>query len=440
MVFKMTAEVSVMNKSGVALAADSKATVRIQGTIKTHDTANKLFTLSKYHPVGIMINGSAEFMQTPWETLIKIYRDKLKEKCLPVLEKYMDDLCVALTADYGFSEDSQKINAYFIFRDFLRQILQSAQERIGENVTPDEALGLALALHVEEKLSQPDCDSLSGISPDSIIGAYSHEIDTAIDSFDGLKEDWRSPLRDYLSKIILKDIFSESHSEVIIAGYGDKEIFPSVIAYRVDGIIVGKLKYSSSHKEKISIGKKGVAADIHPFAQREMVDRFMMGIDPIYARYMERGFTAIVKQTIEGLVQKLADDGSEKTKQILEQVQLGAQSMLLDFYSNIRQYRYEAFSKPVLDMTQLLPKEELAHLAESLVNLTSFKRRMSLDAESVGGPIDVAVISKGDGFVWIKRKHYFSIELNRSFMDNYFRRHVDEEGETAHDRKEKPAE
>lgn len=32
----------------------------------------------------------------------------------------------------------------------------------------------------------------------------------------------------------------------------------------------------------------------------------------------------------------------------------------------------------------------------------------------------VAVISKGDGFVWINRKHYFKPELNASFFSNYF--------------------
>jgi hypothetical protein len=52
---------------------------------------------------------------------------------------------------------------------------------------------------------------------------------------------------------------------------------------------------------------------------------------------------------------------------------------------------------------------------------------MSLDAETVGGPIDVAVISKGDGFVWIKRKHYFKAELNHQFFKNYYIRAEDEE-------------
>jgi hypothetical protein len=68
----------------------------------------------------------------------------------------------------------------------------------------------------------------------------------------------------------------------------------------------------------------------------------------------------------------------------------------------------------------VLPKDLLAEVAESLVNLTSFKRRISMtSAETVGGPIDVAVISRGDGFVWIKRKHYFKPELNPQFMSQY---------------------
>lgn len=63
-------------------------------------------------------------------------------------------------------------------------------------------------------------------------------------------------------------------------------------------------------------------------------------------------------------------------------------------------------------------------MAEALVSLTAFKRRVSMDTETVGGPIDVAVISKGDGFVWIKRKHYFGADLNPQFFAKYDRNEV----------------
>ena len=66
-----------------------------------------------------------------------------------------------------------------------------------------------------------------------------------------------------------------------------------------------------------------------------------------------------------------------------------------------------------------LPVDELAELAETLVSIESLKERVTTDEESVGGPIDVAVISKGDGFVWIKRKHYFDKELNPAFFSRF---------------------
>ena len=58
-------------------------------------------------------------------------------------------------------------------------------------------------------------------------------------------------------------------------------------------------------------------------------------------------------------------------------------------------------------------------MASTLVGLSSFEQQMSLDRETVGGPVDAAVISKGDGFIWIDRKHYFRRELNEHFFRNY---------------------
>lgn len=91
------------------------------------------------------------------------------------------------------------------------------------------------------------------------------------------------------------------------------------------------------------------------------------------------------------------------------------------FNEKIQKYQQEHHIDPVLDIVSVLPKDELAAMAETLVNLTSFKRKISTNAETVGGPVDVAVISKGDGFIWIKRKHYFKSELNPQFISNYFK-------------------
>jgi len=64
-----------------------------------------------------------------------------------------------------------------------------------------------------------------------------------------------------------------------------------------------------------------------------------------------------------------------------------------------------------------MPKVELAKMAEALVELTSMKRKVTVGVETVGGPVDVAIISKSEGFVWIKRKHYFPPELNTRYFE-----------------------
>ena len=71
----------------------------------------------------------------------------------------------------------------------------------------------------------------------------------------------------------------------------------------------------------------------------------------------------------------------------------------------------------IMDTVAWLPKEDLAATAEALVGLTSLWERVTPGSETVGGPIDVAVISKGYGLVWIKRKHYFDPALNFRYFE-----------------------
>jgi hypothetical protein len=71
----MTAEIAVMNRVAIALAADSASTSVFEGKVpKIYNTADKLFALDEREPIGAMIYGSASFMRVPWETLIKHFR------------------------------------------------------------------------------------------------------------------------------------------------------------------------------------------------------------------------------------------------------------------------------------------------------------------------------------------------------------------------------
>ena len=117
---------------------------------------------------------------------------------------------------------------------------------------------------------------------------------------------------------------------------------------------------------------------------------------------------------------ELVGDANAKNA-IKKRLGTDANNLLNGYFEQLQTHKQLEHIGPILSMVRVLPKDELAAMAEALVNLTAFKRRMTDELETVGGPIDVAVISKGDGLVWVRRKHYFSPELNQHFFANYFR-------------------
>lgn len=59
-----------------------------------------------------------------------------------------------------------------------------------------------------------------------------------------------------------------------------------------------------------------------------------------------------------------------------------------------------------------MPVQDAIRLAEFLVDVTKGFVSFIPGADTVGGSTDVAVVTKHEGFKWIKRKHYYSSELN----------------------------
>lgn len=145
----------------------------------------------------------------------------------------------------------------------------------------------------------------------------------------------------------------------------------------------------------------------------------MEGLDPSLHQVMDKSLQAFLSVYTKTMLDIICHNRPvDNLVEPLEELQ----KLLLDdynkkLYDRIRKY----YVDPVLNIIDALPKDELAEAAGALVNLTSFKRRVSTDKETVGGPVDVAIISKGDGFVWIRRKHYFKADFNNHFLSNYFK-------------------
>lgn len=439
----MTAEIGILNKTAVALAADSAVTVQQPKGQKIYNSANKLFALSKYHPVGIMLFGSASFMGIPWETIIKVYRLRLKEKSFRTLKEYADDFIGFVERSGGSIVPEQQQDEYikmhiWMYFKLIKEELKKALEQIANTQAPvSESKIIELAREIINKHSdQTDkYEFLKSVSDDKKKGfltkhdAVIKEIIHAVFEKLPLDTSEHERLKNIALGLFFRNgNFPKSTSGVVIAGFGDDEIFPSIYSYQFECIADNVLK-CIEEKQKSGAIDFNNGALIVPFAQSEMVHTFIEGIDPSLVQFSISYLNEVFNKYPDSLLDQVSlKDGVDK-KEISEKLKGISQAILKDFIEKNQQYRQEVHVLPIVNVVSILPKDELASMAEALVNLTSFKRRITMDAETVGGPIDVAVISKGDGFVWIKRKHYFKPELNPHFFRNYFREGGENENE-----------
>jgi hypothetical protein len=127
----MTAEVAILNKSAVALAADSLVTVQTVRSMPKTYIVNKLFTLSKYEPIGVMVYGNAQLLGVPWETIIKIFRQHLRDAAFDQVSEYAHAFASFLAANRElFPKEVQE----FHFEQAAIASLQSLREEVDRQV------------------------------------------------------------------------------------------------------------------------------------------------------------------------------------------------------------------------------------------------------------------------------------------------------------------
>jgi len=426
----MTAEVAIINRNAVALAADSAVTI---GSQKIYNSALKLFSLSKVAPVGVMIYGNASLIDVPWETIIKIFRESLGDKRYDSLQEYADEFFEFVrTTNNFFPESSQKawvqrnIRGYYEF--ILKLLIEDIQEviklkgKIEESETQVVFEECVKKRH--EELNEMGLVTKITKTDEKDIRKKYQPIakDLIKEVFQGLTPTRTivSRLYDIAAFIHSRVVFSESTSGLVIAGYGEKEIYPSVLCHEIEGVVENKLKYKYVKDKSQTIGQ-GAECSIIPFAQDDMVASFMHGLNSSIQIFLV-DYLNQMNERIPDLLNPDSLSGTDEEKaQIIDSLKNDVSQLLQKFLAQLQQHTQAEHAGPIMQMVCALPKDELAAMAESLVNLTAFKRRMTKSLETVGGPIDVAVISKGDGLVWVKRKHYFPSELNQHFFANYFR-------------------
>jgi len=426
----MTAEVGVMNTMGVALAADSAVTVRGKAE-KIHISAEKLFQLSDSAPVGAMLYGNAFFVGLPWETIVKSYRRHLGDTLFETVREYAEHLLSWIGENRDLFPDEVRerqifslLLSYFLFiRDEIKERINREAER--QDGLNESDLPAILDQVVKESLERVRSSPLLKTLPTDSHKLLRKEFRSALariktQVFGQLpfKPSTKRLLNTLAVELLARHYFGPFQCGLVVAGYGEKQYMPALVSYEVEEMVCSKPRCVMINDYVIEGPAEAV---IIPFGQKDVVRAFMEGIDERVHGFMVESTSEVFKGALEFLIGtvKRADERLGDT--LSTAIDPNVESMLSELFDAWQNYRRDYWG-PVLNVMSSLPKDGLAEIAEALVNLTKFRRQVTDVPETVGGPVDVAVITKGDGFVWMRRKHYFEASLNPRFIARYYKR------------------
>lgn len=411
----MTAEIAVLNRFGVSMAADSAITVEVfhDGTVrsKVYNSANKIFSLSKFAPVGVMFYNAVSLSGVPWETIIKSYRHSLKDNTFDRLEDYCKDFFDFLTSSPDIFHQSaiEQVLANSLLRYFYRHFAGGKTRK-----------------EFIEKLDQLyDALEQTPIVPDfgeEHAARVFRENKTAIMSSIELvvKSSYtrgnKRKIEQLCIRLLSRKNVIASHSGIVFAGFGDKEYLPVLKEYVIDFHTGDKVRCWLNSEECITSEER---SSIVPFADTEVIRTLIEGISPSFQEQVFQSAAKLVLN-IPGEVLSAVSELTDSQKRAYEQ---NAIKVLVDHFTRYKgemnDFRDRRYKRPIGLSLSSLPVSELGQVTEALLNSSQILKRVNPDLETVGGPVDVVTISKGDGLVWIKRKHYFSPDLNHTFINRY---------------------
>jgi hypothetical protein len=396
----MTAQVAAFNERCVAVASDSTLTIGYGPKARTVQTADKVFDVGNQHRVVVMISGSANFMQVPYDVLIGEWKGQLSGPLATVTE-YAESFVNWLSNNSTiFTTDQQDIFVEWLARDIYLAIRRELQNQI-----------------TESGLAGLPWDNLDVVSlTDSVVSSWveilnNRELLTGWDETTGRQSlDSRRHLVQRAFDYVFDDVPRTQPSDrvlleqiplaaltraepwgvdatVAFIGYGSTQTFPAHQVVELTGAVAGRAL--ADWWEPLSVAPDNRAV-VTPFAQDEAIQTFL--------RAYNADFLATAHDHLEAALTGVSGETADEAEELRRQA---AHDALTEAF---RQLSSERFITPLLDTIEALPRTDMARMAESLVGIQALRAASGDALPTVGGPIDVVVISREHGVEWVRRK------------------------------------
>lgn len=425
----MTAVVGVINQTGAAIAADSAVTMTRSYNRKIANNANKMIRLSNHQPIGVMIYNNGGFMGCAWDIIIRHYRKLRGDLELPMVRTYIDDFIQFLHENNFFvlqcQEDRFKSRLAHEFVGFCREIDRSTI--MPDYSEPDDEFNMTISNR--EELIESYKEEAGKVAEHAEKHPISPEFaDYTIDQLSAYLQDSLEEIQKNSS--IPDEIFSEvypmllekflpyatgynedDYSGLIFTGYGADQKYPSSICVCIRMAFDNRLVYYIRPEDEIHITEDRPSA-ICRYAQTDVMDTLMSGISGLLKEEIRKTSVSILNHELNHLIDTAIQAGlSEKQQEKQKSMDLSEFNGAMDKFLTtlMEEEATKRFIKPIEGYSL----DDMASLAENLVGMTSLHRHLSFEDEGVGGLVDLAIISRENGFEWKNRKSWYQDSVGK---------------------------
>ncbi len=429
----MTAVIGMLNKKGVAVAADSAVTRSRGSNEKVTKNGNKMVRVSDVVPISVMITGNASLMTIPWDVIVRKYRKDRGHIPHPTVEESVRDLLHHITVnDFFWDKDldeewiDENIGRFMTSLRWHSGIEAQETNEEGRIKRPrlfvkkilkclkwDQKFYSSLG-DTEDKYDFNKFASL--IAPKvkyklKVMEDYPDEDNPLESEFAiALKENFEEIREDLIKAFYYYFTYTEGDeiATLVFTGYGKDEIYPSLVAIDVFEGFDRHINWRISKKVNIS---DETPAAICPFAQTDVIEALLTGASESWLERIDDKMDYLYHPGIL-LGENAAQEGPEVKLWYYDVFDFDPSARRQKSIDKLQKENFKSWEKDL----EGYDIKSMAELALTLVDLTGLQRILTFQQEGVGGDVDLAVITKNDGFTWLSRKSwYHHKDINGSY-------------------------
>lgn len=407
----MTAQIVVTNKYAAAIASDSSMTVMAGSEARrTFATADKIFPLGAPHRLAVMHSGATDLLGVPYAVMVAEWRNFLEPRGLATVADYARSFQDWLESHpEHLPETQQKAFFGWMVRDFYLVVRADIIRYLEEDKLDSQDWSLPGVSASVTRLVEARRDQLA--SRDDLVGhdqlwaqglarAYGDVVEKELEwVFDDVPRSVAGDdlLREIAVLIALKDEPYSRDGTLVFVGFGEGEIFPAQQVLECRGFLDGRLRKTPWDYAPISLDNN---ATVSPYGQTEAVNTFLRAY---HSAFLDSAHSRL-DRTIQSVRSRLADT-ADLPDGLMDQVcAAAAEDAHAGIDDDYSQLSWDRFVEPMIGMVANLPAANLARMAESLVGLQVLRQMTQAEMETVGGPVDVGVVTRESGFSWLRRK------------------------------------